>query len=199
MQYLWSEDQENEEEQEEQQGLSEKFLHTRSILVSGEINRRLAEQVIRQLLLLEAEADDPVKVFIDSPGGDVDAGFAIFDMLRFITPKVYILGTGLVASAAALILLAAPKSRRFSLPNAHYLIHQPLSGWRGVASDIEIHYKEIEKTKQRINTIIAQETEHSIKKIEKDTDRDYWMLAQEAKEYGLVHKIILKRSEFVCE
>ena len=120
--------------------LMQKFLDTRQIILSGEVNKELAEKVIRQLLILEADsATKPIYVYIDSPGGDVDAGFAIFDMIRFIKPPVYTIGMGLVASAGALILLAASKNHRIGLPNSHYLIHQPLSGIKGVATDIEIH------------------------------------------------------------
>ena len=148
------------------------------------------------MLLLEAENDEPIKIFIDSPGGDVDAGYAIFDMIRFIKPPVYIIGMGLVASAGALILLAAPNERRLALPNSHYLIHQPLSGIRGVATEIEIHAKEIEKTRKKINKLIADETGKDIKQVEKDTDRDFWMNAEEAKTYGLVSRLIKNRGEF---
>ncbi|HRY56501.1 MAG TPA: ATP-dependent Clp protease proteolytic subunit, partial [Spirochaetia bacterium] len=132
---------------------------------------------------------------IDSPGGDVDAGFAIFDMIRFVKPPVRILGMGLVASAAALVLIAVPKERRFGLPNSHYLIHQPLSGIRGVATEIEIHARELEKTRERINKIIAAETGQSLERIQKDTDRDYWMNAEEALAYGLISKIGAGRSD----
>lgn len=125
------------EDEEKKQNPFEYLLKTRTILLSGEVNKKLAEKVISQLLLLEAESDEPVKVMIDSPGGDVDAGYAIFDMIRFIKPEVYTIGMGLVASAGALILLAAPKDKRLALPNSHYLIHQPLSGIRGVATEIE--------------------------------------------------------------
>ena len=137
--------------------LMQKFLNTRQIILSGEVNKELAEKVIRQLLILEADsASKPIYVYIDSPGGDVDAGFAIFDMIRFIKPPVYTVGMGLVASAGALILLAAPKNYRLGLPNSHYLIHQPLSGIKGVATDIEIHAKEIEKNRVKINALIAE-------------------------------------------
>lgn len=183
------------EEGKKEDLVSEKFLKTRTILLSGEINKKLAEKVISQMLLLEAENSEPVKIFIDSPGGDVDAGYAVFDMIRFIKPDVYIIGMGLVASAGALILLAAPRERRLALPNSHYLIHQPLSGIRGVATEIEIHAREIEKTRVKINRLISQETGKSIKQVEKDTDRDYWMNAEEACEYGLVSKIIANREE----
>jgi len=189
----------NEEEATENKkndsNLIEKILKTRNILLSGEINKSLAERIIRQLILLEDQGDGPIKVFIDSPGGDADAGFAIFDMMRFIKPEVTIIGMGLVASAAAIILLAAPKDRRIALPNSHYLIHQPLSGMRGVATEIEIHAKELDKLRRKINKLISGETGQKVEKVEKDTDRDYWMNADEALEYGLVSKIITGRDE----
>ena len=190
---------EEEEEQEEtrkpESNLIEKILKTRNILLSGEINKSLGERIIRQLILLEDRGDDPIKVFIDSPGGDADAGFAIFDMMRFIKPEVIIIGMGLVASAAAIILLAAPKERRIALPNSHYLIHQPLSGMRGVATEIEIHAKELDKLRRKINKLISEETGQKLEKVEKDTDRDYWMNAEEALEYGLISRIINNRDQ----
>jgi len=190
----------NQEEEEEKQkhasdALVEKFLETRTILLSGTVDKELAERVIRQLLILEQRGSDPIKVMIDSPGGDVDAGFAIFDMARFIKAPVWMIGMGLVASAGALILLSAPKERRIGLPNSHYLIHQPLSGLRGVATEIEIHAKEIEKTKDRINKIIAEETGQSIERVMKDTDRDYWMNSDEALQYGLISRVVRTRDE----
>jgi ATP-dependent Clp protease protease subunit len=145
--------------------------------------------------LLEAKNDDPIRVFIDSPGGDADAGFAIFDMMRFVKPRIQIIGMGLVASAAAIILLAAPAEDRLGLPNSHYLIHQPLSGIRGVATEIEIHARELDKLRRKINQLIADETGKAIEKVEKDTDRDYWMSAEEAKSYGLISRIISGRAE----
>jgi ATP-dependent Clp protease protease subunit len=172
-----------------------RMLKTRSILLSGEINKPLAERVIRQLILLEEESKDGIRVFIDSPGGDADAGYAIFDMMRFVKPPITMIGMGLVASAAAIILLAAPRERRFGLPNSHYLIHQPLSGSRGVATEIEIHAKEIEKLRLKINRLISEETGQPMEKVEKDTDRDYWMTADEALGYGLLSRIIKKRDE----
>jgi len=175
--------------------LTGKMLKTRTILLSGEIRKGLAEKTIRQLLLMEAMGDDPVRIFIDSPGGDADAGYAIFDMIRFIRPAVWTIGMGLVASAAAIIQLAAPKERRVGLPNSHYLIHQPLSGIRGVATDIEIHARELDKLREKINRLIADETGNPFSQVEKDTDRDYWMSAQEAVKYGLISKVITNRDE----
>jgi ATP-dependent Clp protease protease subunit len=173
----------------------QKMLKTRTILLTGEINKELAEKVIKQLLLLEADNDEPIKIFIDSPGGDADAGFAIYDMIRFIKPPVYTIGMGLVASAASIILIAAPKERRIALPNSHYLIHQPLSGIRGVATEIEIHANELEKLRVKINKLIASETGRKEEQISTDTDRDYWMTAEEALDYNLVSKIITTRVE----
>ena len=176
--------------------LMQKFLDTRQIILSGEVNKELAEKVIRQLLILEADsATKPIYVYIDSPGGDVDAGFAIFDMIRFIKPPVYTIGMGLVASAGALILLAASKNYRLGLPNSHYLIHQPLSGIKGVATDIEIHAKEIEKIRTKINALIAEETGKNAADVAKDTDRDYWLSADEAVNYGLILQVIKTRSD----
>jgi len=175
--------------------LAGRMLKTRTILISGEINKELAEKTIRQLLLLEDMNEDPIRIFIDSPGGDADAGYAIFDMIRFVKPQVWTIGMGLVASAAAIIQLASPKEYRVGLPNSHYLIHQPLSGIRGVATDIEIHAKELEKLRGKINQLIADETGNPFPQVEKDTDRDYWMNAAEAVNYGLINRVITNRDE----
>jgi ATP-dependent Clp protease protease subunit len=199
--YSASEDEEEDEAEEKnsKEGgadpLLNKMLKTRTILLSGEIKKDLAERTIRQLLLLEDMGDEPIKIFIDSPGGDADAGYAIFDMIRFIKPPVWTIGMGLVASAAAIIQLASPKERRVGLPNSHYLIHQPLSGIRGVATEIEIHAKELDKLRGKINQLIADETGSPFAQVEKDTDRDYWMNAEEAVKYGLLSKVITRRDE----
>lgn len=171
------------------------FLKTRTVLITGEIDKKMSEKVIRELLALENEGDDPIRVFIDSPGGDVDAAFAIFDTIRFIKPKVIMVAVGLAASAGALILLAGEKENRFGFPNSHYMIHQPLSGIRGVATDIQIHAAELEKTRQKLNRLIAEETGRSEEQVEKDTDRNYWLSAEEAAEYGLISKIVSRRNE----
>ena len=175
--------------------INAKFLKTRQIILSGEINKELAEKIIRQLLVLEADSSDPIRLYIDSPGGDADAGFSIFDMIRFINAPVYTIGIGLVASAAAIVLLASPKERRFAFPNSRYLIHQPLSGIRGVATEIEIHAQELEKMRIKINELISQESGNPVEKVQADTDRDFWMNSEEAKDYGLVNAVITKRAE----
>src|SRR5215469_1094537 len=191
-------DDDNDDDEVKQSGpdpLLVKMLKTRTILLSGEINKDLAEKTIRQLLLMEDMGNEPIRIFIDSPGGDADAGYAIFDMIRFVKPEVWTIGMGLVASAAAIIQLAAPKERRIGLPNSHYLIHQPLSGIRGVATNIEIHAAELEKLRKKINLLIAEETGNPVDRVEKNTDRDYWMTAQEAVQYGLISKVITRREE----
>ena len=194
--FFGSDDDKEEKSQESgSEVMNTKFLKTRQILLSGEVNKALAEKIVRQLLVMEADSDQPIRIFIDSPGGDVDAGYAIFDMVRFVKAPVYCIGMGLVASAGALILLAADKSRRVAMPNSRYLIHQPLSGIRGVANDIEIHAQELEKIKAKINQVISQETGKPLDQVAKDTDRDYWLSATEALDYGLVSTVVSRRDE----
>ena len=177
--------------------LSEKFLKTRQIILSGAIDEENAAKVIQQLLLLEADSDKPIYIYIDSPGGSIDSGFGIYDVIRFINAPVYTIGTGLIASMGSIILLSVPKERRLALPNSHYLIHQPLiSGVaRGVTTDINIQAEEIAKSKQKLIKLIADETGKSVKQVEQDCDRDHWLTAEEALDYGLVSRIISKRSE----
>jgi ATP-dependent Clp protease protease subunit len=175
--------------------INEKLLKTRSIMLSGEINKESADLVVKQLLVLEGESHDPVKIFINSPGGDVDAGYAIFDMVRFVSCSVTMIGMGLVASAAALVLLAVPADRRLALPNSTYLIHQPMSGMKGVATDIEIHALHLEKLRTKLDALIAQETGRTPEQVNKDTERDHWLSSTEALTYGLVSRIVKTRSE----
>ncbi|MDR1804193.1 MAG: ATP-dependent Clp protease proteolytic subunit [Treponema sp.] len=193
------EDDDDEGEEEKKQAgadpLLTRMLKTRTLLLSGEINKDLAEKTIRQLILLEDMGEEPIRIFIDSPGVDADAGHAVFDMIRFVKPPVWTIGMGLVASAAAIIQLASPKDRRIGLPNSHYLIHQPLSGIRGVATDIEIHARELDKLRAKINRLIADETGVPPSQVEKDTDRDYWMNAEEAAKYGLISRVVSRRDE----
>lgn len=173
----------------------DKLLKTRSLLLSGEINKDSADRLIKDLLVLEAESDDPVKIFINSPGGDVDAGCAIYDMVRFVSCPVIMVGMGLVASAASLILLAVPAERRVGLPNSSYLIHQPLSEMKGNATDIEIHALQLEKIKAKLNAIISEATGMPLETVTADTDRDHWLDASEALKYGLISKIVKSRKD----
>jgi ATP-dependent Clp protease protease subunit len=170
--------------------LAEKFLKTRTILIFGEVNQRTAQTVTEQLLLLSSMADDDIKIIINSPGGHVESGYTIFDMIRYVKPKVKIIGTGWVASAAALIFLAPPAEQRFSLPNTRFLIHQPMGAISGSARDLAIEAEEIVKMRKKLNEIISQQTGQPIEKVEHDTDRNYWMSADEAIAYGVVGKII---------
>lgn len=188
---------EKKAESPQQDALAEKFLKTRQVILSGEVSQENAEKVIKQLLLLEADGDKPIYLYIDSPGGSIDDGFGIFDMIRFINAPVYTVGTGLIASMGALILLAVPKERRLGLPNSHYLIHQPLIGgsYRGVATDLEIQAEEIAKSKAKIVEIIAAETGKSKEQVVQDTDRDFWLTADEAVDYGLISKVITSRAD----
>ena len=180
------------EEKEKQQGgdLIAKLLKTRTVMVTDEVTKKMAQQIMTQLLLLEAENDDDIKMYINSPGGDADAGFAIFDMIRFVKPKIKAICAGVAASAAVIILLGAKKENRFSLPNARVLIHQPSTGIHGTAADIQIEATEILKCREKINRLISVETGQAMEKVESDTKRNFWMSAEEALKYGLVRKII---------
>jgi ATP-dependent Clp protease protease subunit len=173
-----------------QERWQEKLLKTRSIIISGEINQALAEKVTAQLLLLQEMGDEPIKLYMNSQGGHVEAGDTIHDMIRFIKPKVLVIGTGWVASAGITIYLAADREDRYSLPNTRYMIHQPLGGVQGQATDIKIEADEIIKIRTRINKLISERTGQPLEKVEKDTRRNYWLDVQEAKEYGIVNQII---------
>ena len=168
---------------------------SRTVLVFGEIDMRLAERVTAQLLALAAESDKPIKVVINSPGGHVESGDTIHDMIRYCGPQVKVIGTGWVASAGAHIFLGATKENRLCLPNTRFLLHQPMGGVRGQASDIQIEAEEIVKMRERVNRMIAKETGQPYEKIVKDTQRNFWMSAEAAVEYGLVSKIIHSASE----
>lgn len=181
------------EEQEKQtysEKLQERLLKSRTIIISGEITQDVAARVAAQLLILQELGDEPIKIFINSQGGHVEAGDTIHDMIRFVKPKVIVIGTGWVASAGITIYLAAEKQDRYSLPNTRYMIHQPLGGVRGQATDIQIEAEEIIKIRRRINRLISERTGQALEKVEKDTLRNYWLDAEEAKEYGIVQQII---------
>jgi ATP-dependent Clp protease, protease subunit len=162
----------------------------RTILISEEVSPKLTERVISQLLWLDSQSQDPIRVFINTPGGSADDGFAIFDMIRFIRAPVLNICVGLNASAGTIILLGAPKERRVALPNARIMIHQPSGGARGRASDIEITADELLKLRHRANELIAEECGRTVQQVEDDTDRDHWMSPEEAKDYGLISRIV---------
>ena len=171
------------------------LFKSRTVLVFGEIDMRLAERVTAQITALAAENDKPVRIIINSPGGHVESGDTIHDMIRFCGVEVKAIGTGWVASAGAHIFLGAKKENRLCLPNTRFLLHQPAGGMRGQASDIQIEAEQIIKMRDRVNRMIAAETGQTIERIVKDTQRNFWMNAEEAVEYGLVSKIITDTSE----
>nr|WP_320147778.1 ATP-dependent Clp protease proteolytic subunit [uncultured Anaeromusa sp.] len=175
-----------------QQKWQEQLLASRSIILTGEITQEVAESVASRLLLLQEQGDEPIKLYINSPGGHVESGDTIHDMIRFVKPRVLVIGTGWVASAGITIYLSVPKEDRFSLPNTRYMIHQPLGGVRGQASDIRIEAEEIVKVRSRINRLISAGTGQPLEKVEQDTLRNYWLNAEDAKAYGLVGQIVEK-------
>ncbi|HBI6863718.1 MULTISPECIES: ATP-dependent Clp protease proteolytic subunit [Enterobacter] len=175
--------------------LQQKLLESRSIVISGEINQELAQKVITQMILLQSVSNDPIKLYINSQGGHVEAGDTIHDFIKFIRPEVHVIGTGWVASAGITIFLAAKKEHRYSLPNTRFMIHQPLGGVRGQASDIEIEAREIIRMLDRVNKLIADATGQPLEKVKKDTDRNFWMSPAEALDYGIVGKLITHYDE----
>jgi ATP-dependent Clp protease protease subunit len=170
-----------------------RLLKDRIIFIGSEIDDNVSNVVVAQLLFLAAEdPDKDIHLYINSPGGSITAGMAIFDTMQFIKPNVSTICIGMAASMGALLLIAGEKGKRFALPNAEVMIHQPLGGTRGQASDMKIHAERIIKSRELINQIIAERTGQAYEKIEKDTDRDYFMDAEAAKEYGIIDKVITK-------
>lgn len=171
-----------------------RLLKDRIIFLTGEVNDQMADLIVAQLLFLESEdPDKDIQIYINSPGGSVSAGFAIYDTMQYIKPDVSTICVGLAASMGAFLLLAGEKGKRYALPNADIMIHQPLGGAQGQASDIQIHAEKILKTRKQLNAIIAERTGQSLEKVEKDTDRDFFMSAEEAKAYGIIDDVIVKR------
>ena len=172
------------------QFLEQTLLKNRTVTLFGEIDQEVARRPTEKLLSLSFESDAPITIYIGSPGGHVESGDTIYDMIQFIKPVVRTVGTGWVGSIATHIYLAPEKEHRFCLPNTRFLIHQPAGGFGGTASDVEIHAREILKTRERINATIAERTGQSLERVAKDTDRDYWMSPEESVEYGIVGRII---------
>ncbi len=171
------------------------IFKSRYIMVFGEIDDKLAHAVCRRLLALSADSDAPITMLISSPGGHVESGDAVHDMIGFVPAPVVTVGAGWVASAAAHIFLAPPKERRLCLPNTRFMIHQPAGGAGGRAADIAIQAREILKIRERIAAVIARQTGQPIEKVRTDIDRDYWMSAEESIEYGIVSRIVNNQKE----
>lgn len=176
-------------------GLATKILETRTIVISGEVDERLAERVMSQTVILNGLSHDPIRVVVTSQGGHVDSGYAIHDVLKFVESPIVTIGAGWVASIGVPILLSAEKDCRYCLPNTRFLLHQPSGGAGGQATDIRIAAEEILKLRERLNQLLALETGQSVEKVQADSDRNFWMTAEEAQEYGLVSRIIAHASE----
>ena len=170
--------------------IRERLFKNRTVIISGEINQRLASSTMAQLLALAGESDEPINLFINSQGGHVESGDTIHDMIRFVKPRVRIIGTGWVASAGALIYVSVPREDRFCLPQTRFLLHQPAGGVGGTAADIDIEAREILRMRERLNKIFAERTGQTVAKIEEDTRRNFWLSAEEAVKYGLVGTIV---------
>ncbi len=196
-------DEEEEEEEEEskeapkpQDGFLSKLLKARTVLITGEVDQELAEKTISQLLILDSESHDPIRVLITSNGGHVDSGFAIHDVMRYIESEVISIGAGWVASIAVPILFGArKKENRVSLPNTRFLIHQPSGGALGQMADVRIEAMEIMKIRDKLNHLIAEETGQPVDKVAKDSERNYWLSAEEAQEYGLISRVVRSAKE----
>jgi ATP-dependent Clp protease protease subunit len=173
----------------------ERLFRARTLLLAGEIDHELAAHVIAQLLALAAEGDAPITLIVSSPGGHVESGDTIHDMVRFIRPRVRMIGSGWVASAAALVYIAAPLEDRYCLPNTRFLLHQPWGGAGGSASDMEIEAREILHMRERINRLFAERTGQPLERIQSDTRRNFWLHAEAAREYGLVGKVVRHADE----
>lgn len=175
------------------------LLKNRTIFISEAVTNNTAKHVVSDLIALDAKSNSPIYLYLNSPGGEINSGFSIYDMIRFIQSDVTVVTTGLCASIATIINVAVPKEKRLAMPNSRFLIHQPLIQGQifGQATDIEITANEITKTRSKLNQILSDECNQPLNKILEDTQRDYWMSADEAVKYGLVHKIVKSKSEFM--
>jgi ATP-dependent Clp protease protease subunit len=172
-------------------GLQNEIIDSRTIIISDEVSSELAQKVFSQLVIMNGRSEkDPIFVYINSPGGCADSGFAIYDMLKFFKAPVITICSGLCASAAVMIFLGADKGKNYSLPNSRFLLHQPSTGIRGSASDIQITAEEINKLKERYNEVVSDTTGKTVNAVTADADRDFWMSPEEATKYGLVSKVI---------
>ena len=194
--HISMEKEDEKDKKESGMGLQNEMFESRTIIISEEVSPDLAKKVFSQLVILnQRSTKDPIKVYINSPGGCADSGFAIYDMFRFFEAPVITIVSGMCASAAVMIFLGADKGKNYSLPNSRFLLHQPSTGIRGSASDIQITADEIEKTRVRYNDVVAGVTGKKNEQVSDDADRDFWMSPQEAEEYGLVQKVITSMKE----
>jgi len=192
----YGEDSNNKEDGGPGGALSKKLLEHRTILVARQVDKKLMERVTAQLLVLSHDdSSKPITVYVNSPGGDADSGFAIYDMMKFVKAPVRTICAGLSASAGVIIYLGGEKGHRYCLPNSRFLIHQPSTFAQGQASDLEITAKQIMKIRDRYNAIVAEETGTPAKQIVKDANRDFWLTAEEAKAYGLVDHVVMAQGE----
>ncbi len=175
--------------------VGQKLLESRTVLICGEIESDVASRIVTHLLLLANESDDDITLYVHSPGGHVESADTIYDMINFVKPRVRMVGTGWVASAGAHIYLAVPREDRYCLPNTRFLLHQPWGGAGGRATDLEIEAEEILRMRDRLNKVIVEKTGQTMKRVEKDTERNFWMSAAQAKDYGLVGSIVNSMAE----
>ena len=207
MRHQWLDDDDDDQDDEPKQGekeglglpegdnIGKLYFKSRTVIVAGTINDKLAQRTVAHLLALAEESDDPINMLISSPGGHVESGDMIHDVIRFIRPTVRTIGSGWVASAGALIFVGAAKENRYCLPNTRFLIHQPSGGIGGTSSDMMIQAEQVRLMRDRLNQIFAEATGQKVEKIEKDTQRDFWLNTQEALDYGLLGKIITSVDE----
>ncbi len=198
--FVLDDEEEDEREEEGQQdqslglpdtaNIGKLYFKSRNVIVAGEINDKLAQRTVAHLLALAEESDEPINMLISSPGGHVESGDMIHDMIKFIRPTVRCIGSGWVASAGALIFVGAAKVNRYCLPNTRFLLHQPSGGIRGTSTDMMIQAEQVRIMRERLNQIFADATGQTLEKIEQDTQRDFWLTTQEALDYGLLGKVI---------
>ena len=181
---------ENQECKEMNQSMASRLLKSRTIMLAGEVDQDVAERVISQLLVLDSESHDPIRMVITSNGGHVESGIAIHDMMKFIESDIIAIGAGWVVSIAVPILFGAKKENRLALPNTRFMIHQPIGGVGGVAADVRIAAQEIVKIRERLNLMISEETGQPLEKVSADCDRNFWLTAAEALDYGLISRIV---------
>lgn len=184
-----------EKDEEKPVPLAERLINSRTILLSKGVDDKMVESVTAQLMMMEADNEDPITVYINSPGGSADCGFAIFDLFQYVNSPIHTVCSGICASAAILIYLGGEKEHRYSLPNSRFLLHQPSTRAQGTASDLQITANEIIKLRERYNVIVSAETGKPVEEITQDSARDFWMSPQEAFDYGLVKKIITSKKE----